>query len=339
MGESFKGWLKLRNAGMFSNVNEVLDNIIEADKKEYKFAVEWKSSPYGKQDNDNAWAYYFEQPYEVDGSRKLGYIETVLGTKKEVVAPHVELVVPKTVNVFKSTSKDTTFFLLPPKDREAVHPKIEKRLNLKNDIKEKVDSFAKKYFDGRVIGVHVRGSGGNHGGSAYFRKLYETEQNVPFSKFFQEVDKQISTNSDTKIFVASDSDLVISRFKNRYGQRLIQSESMRTESGEMHHSSMVESFKKFLKDVVNLKAMNLKQLIDSYKIERKREEIGIDVIVDACLLARTDYLIHGSSNVTNFVLCKNPYLENKFVFQKDLLDLYRFSNRNKKVIDVNYLSL
>ena len=47
-----------------------------------------------------------------------------------------------------------------------------------------------------------------------------------------------------------------------------------------------------------------------------KQKLGDDAIVEAYLLSRTQFLVHGNSNLSNFVLCKSPELPSHDVYQR-----------------------
>jgi hypothetical protein len=42
--------------------------------------------------------------------------------------------------------------------------------------------------------------------------------------------------------------------------------------------------------------------------------LGEDVVVEAYLLSMTDFFVRGNSNVADFVLCRSPNLQSRYVF-------------------------
>ena len=78
----------------------------------------------------------------------------------------------------------------------------------------------------------------------------------------------------------------------QYGDRVITFLSSRSDYGEMH----IQGYPK-----------NQGLVFSPY-------QLGEDVLLEAYLLAETDYLVHGNSNVSNFVLCKNPDLTASYIY-------------------------
>ena len=54
--------LRMRNAGMFSNVNEVIQYLHLASTNNFQFMIDWRHSCYFEEKfGSNPWEYYFEQ--------------------------------------------------------------------------------------------------------------------------------------------------------------------------------------------------------------------------------------------------------------------------------------
>jgi len=181
--------------------------------------------------------------------------------------------------------------LLLPKDRTVGYRLINQYINVNDEVQSFIDSFRADYFDGNIIGLHIRGKGRRDGGVSAIRKKLAPESGVPFSLYFNSVNRALEENPDSKIFVCSDSELVIRQVQQEYGDRVICYNSTRSEFGEMHASH----------------PENKGAVFPKYKL-------GLDVVVEAWLLSDVNYLVHGNSNIVNFVLCKNPELEHAYVY-------------------------
>jgi hypothetical protein len=303
--------LQLRDAGMFSNVNEVIDNIIYAEKYGCTFAVDWPDSSFEEPTMRirNPWEYYFHQPYDLNIKDCTEPMTSVLGTEYEIVAPKINS---------DDAKIDIPEMLVPPKDRNRASETIEKRLEVKENIKTEIDKFKEKNFNNSIIGVHLRGPHRVHG-SNYFRDLYETDRNVPFKKVFQVVDIRLNENPDSSIFLASDSQFVINKFKSRY-DNIITYDANRVDSsiwrGEV---LLLNEYKKILKGILIGENHTISDITDRFRVNNMSNyELGRDVIVEAYLLSESDHFVHGCSNISNFVLCKNPNLPSDFIFKEDL---------------------
>lgn len=266
----------LRNCGMFSNVNEIVERLRLFENNGKKFYVNWTDSPYrlGGCDN-NVWGYYFEQPFDIDGygifSPRLEPAETLAFNPDNIIAPHQD------------------YKLMLPTNRRYAQRLIDEYIKPKRELKAKIDSLFPEVNFKRVIAAHVRGRGfiQHHGDTAERRKL-----DTPnfFNVYFDAIDKIFAAKSHDRVLICSDSADVIEAAHARYGDRMISYAAQRSAFGEMHHEptqDMGSSFDKYL--------------------------LGEDVIVEAFLMSRCEIFVHARSSVVNFVLCNNPDMRSEFV--------------------------
>jgi len=125
------------------------------------------------------------------------------------------------------------------------------------------------------------------------RSRYPNKNGVPFGQYFKFVDQQLLKHPDARIFICSDSAFVINEIEANYKSKIIAYNSTRSEFGEMH---------------VRGHPANRGITFRPYKL-------GEDVLLEAYLLCATNYFVHGNSNVVNFVLCANPSLPHKYVYE------------------------
>lgn len=177
--------------------------------------------------------------------------------------------------------------LAQPIEREKVNGIIEKYIKLKPHITKKIDEFVKNNFKGYVIGLHIRGKGRLDGGTGTLRNRGELVEGVPYNLYFDKLNELLKSY-DASILLCSDSQRVVDYCTSEYGDRIVTYSAIRSPGGEMHQKHGE------FKDV--------------------KYELGEDVLIEAHLLSMTDYLIHGNSNVTNFVLCKNSRLKNFYIY-------------------------
>jgi len=277
--------LLLRPAGMFSNVNEVIEQLRLAEARGYRFAIEWARSCYLDPDRDgDPWNYYFEPVFDdlpfgaLDGQDP----EVLLGGGP-VACSQVNIITPR-IEEGKCNS------LLLPRDRKGANDLIRRYLRLVPELAEHIDAFASAHFKGPVIGLHVRGPGRLDGGSSQMRKEHFADGRVPFDIYFGQVDRVLKDHPDARIFVCSDSSMVIQEVTARYGDRVLTYGATRSTFGEMHANH----------------PENEGQVFPPHKL-------GHDVLSEAYLLSRVDVLVHGNSNVANFVLCNAPDLPHHYV--------------------------
>ncbi len=175
--------------------------------------------------------------------------------------------------------------LMLPNNRHIAAGHINNHLTTKPAIQKVIDTFSQAYFTQPIIGLHIRGQGRADGGAAGLRAQLPCESGVPFGQYFDLVRKELCTTPAARIFICSDSQNVIDRTQQEFGDKVFSYESSRSDFGEMHERRESPESEQF----------------SGYKL-------GEDILVEAYLLAHTDVFIHGNSNVANFVLCKNPDL-------------------------------
>ena len=130
-----------------------------------------------------------------------------------------------------------------------------------------------------------------HGGAAEMRAMLGAPGGVPYDDYFQAVDDALKRHSDARILGCSDSSDVIDQIRMRYGERAIFYPATRSAYGEMHES----------------RPENEGSVFPKYKL-------GLDVIIEAHLLARCVHFVHGISHVSNHILCLAPDMPNTYVY-------------------------
>jgi len=259
--------LRLRSSGMFSVVNEVVHYLHLAQTKGFEFFIDWRHSCYlDVSREDDPWSYYFEPCFEnVDRSQSQGLLP--VGTS--IACAKDNVITPRLVD---GKCKP----LLLPHDRSVPNSLISKHIHLKPHVKCLIDEFIQTHFAEVTIGLHLRGLGRNHGGAEQLRAKNNSTSGVDYQRFYKPVDAFLEQNEKAKILICSDSQDVIDHTISVYGDRVITYHSTRSKFGEMHANHPENEGLTF----------------SSYKL-------GLDVVIEAYLLARTDYFIHGNSNVAN----------------------------------------
>lgn len=270
---------------MFSNVNEVIEHLRLADIGGYRFAIDWTVSCYrDPQRHGDPWEYYFKPVYP-----DLPF--AALEGQSWPELPRGVPVACTVANIITPRLKDGACHpLLLPRDRHSAHALIARHLHLNDDVTDIIEDFAARHFNGPIIGLHTRGPGRIDGGAATLRRNINPDGGVPFEVYFDAVDAALRQYPDARIFSCSDSSMVIENIHARYGSRVITYDATRSAFGEMHARH----------------PENAGQSFDAYTL-------GLDVLVEAYLLTRCDILVHGNSNVANFVLCAKPDLPHQYV--------------------------
>lgn len=274
---------------MFSNVNEVIEQIRRARRDGYRFVIDWAASAYRHPFLvGDPWEYYFDPCFEVSQYDRSGRKRRISGLPSlpggtAVACSRENIITPRLLDGVCAP-------LLLPRDRTGAHRLIDEHLHLKKEVQRKIDGFENAHFDGYMIGVHIRGPGRTDGGVPEMRRAFGALGEVPVEPFFGAVDCILSEHPTARIFACSDSAAVMRSIVVRYGNRVMSWPALRSEFGEMHTSH----------------PKNKGQIFSPYRL-------GLDVIVDAYLLSKTSVLVHGNSNVANFVLCLNPSIEHVYI--------------------------
>jgi len=279
--------LRLRAAGMFSNVNEVVEQVRLAKLHGYQFVIDWSDSCYNEMNEDgDPWGYYFEPCYS--GLPELAE----LGGGEKQYLKGGEAVACSADNIITPRVKDGQCSpLLLPRDRVAANRLIESAIFPKLNITEQVDQFRKRHFPEQVIGVHIRGPGRTDGGVPELRAKFRLEYGVPIDLYSDRISEALKRMPKAKLFICSDSAKVIAKMQERFNEKVVCFDALRSEFGEMHAGHRQNRGLVF-----------------------PPRTLGQDVVIEAYLLARTDFFVHGNSNVANFVLCRAPALTNDYVY-------------------------
>ena len=276
--------VELRDGGMFSNVNEVVQRLHLAGQGGFGFAIRWPRSVYRDEDRtDDPWSYFFEpcfpeQDVDVSALEHWDDYGLIIRGADNTITP-------------RAGWRDGGMLIFP-KNRQIAAQHINARITLKPNIQAIIDKFVETHFDGPVIGLHIRGEGRDHGGAAELRAQLPCENGVPYRQYFHLVQQELQAMPDAKILICSDSRKVIDRVSREFGDKVIWYDSSRSDFGEMHERHKSPDNEHF----------------SGYKL-------GEDILVEAYLLACTDVFIHGNSNVANFVICKNPDLKIRYAYE------------------------
>ncbi len=277
--------LRLRPDDMFSNVNEVVQQLYMAERSNYQFIIDWSNSCYyDPQREQDTWKCYFEDCFP-DQSAADATLEPlpsgvpVACARNNIITPRLE--------------DGNCVPLLLPRDRQIPHRIIQRYIVVKPHIQEIIENYTKEYFRGYVIGLHIRGPGGIDGGAPGMRSRHPCKNGVPFGLYFRFVDSQLAEHPGARIFACSDSSFVIAEIRQHYGDCVFTYPSTRSVFGEMHVAGH---------------PANRGAKYPSYQLDE-------DVLVKAYIMSKVDCFVHGNSNFVNFVLCKNSTVAHTYVYQ------------------------
>ena len=266
---------------MFSNVNQFLESVRRCPDEDRLF-VDWRLSRYAESPDVHTFSNFFDWPRTDAAKLEAGGYSAFppyTHASDLVVAPR---------------GRDINF-LMPPKDRALAKTFIDRHLRLGDRVAARLDAAEKALLAGkRTIGLHVRGPGRRAGGiSRHIVAMQWKWPGVrvpPYRAYFAKLDQLLRGGQFDQILICTDSLSVRERFVTRYGQRLVWLDASLTPEGEMHARPTTHRFSK--------------------------QKLGDDAIVEAYLLSRTQFLLHGNSNLTNFVLCNSPELPSHDVYRR-----------------------
>ena len=164
------------------------------------------------------------------------------------------------------------------KSNTFIYNKIIKHLVVpKSHVQNKIDTITEQFSNHNVLGVHVRETDL----SIWFDMLFIDKPMV--DSIIDKVDEKLANNKFDRIFLMSDSEEVVNKFKNKYGNQLITHNSIRSHNKLPVHLDNEDNI--------------------AYKISE-------DVIVEAYALSKTNFLVLSNpSNVNYFVRCLAPNLD------------------------------
>ena len=268
--------VRLKTSGMFCELAHTVAAAGYADAHDLALRPVWLGGLYSPPGQD-AWPQLFDQP------ETPSHVALDIGNRDPRIHPY-RLVSPRGPELpseyqVRYKCRD---FLAPPASRgqaarlirQYVVPRPEV-LAAKRELRDRIEPG--------TIGLHLRGPGRLHGGAAW---LYDQlcMGKPPYEAYFRIVDRQLG--ADSKVLLCTDAGCVADRVLRRYGRnRVIQASQHLPDEGEPH----------------------LAKRFDPHGL-------AVDALCDAWLLASCSFLVHGNSNLSNFVLCLNPDLAHADIF-------------------------
>ncbi len=272
-------------AGFFAYVTFAINQLIYAEKNNYLPVVyfgEWSADGpnafFDRARGDNTWDYYFEPVagYTFDDIRAcvanpnnpLELDDLVYLTVEE--AWHLHLESPDSVYNYPygryqhKADYDEAWY---EKQRDKAHDVLSRYVRVKPHIMAEVDGFVERFFDRPVIGLHLRGTDkGTAGASPHLMRI------IPPASYFPFVDRYSEEHGPCRIFVATDQVQFLEQVRDRYGDRVVALDAIRTTG-----------------------AFNAFQTPDEKNYVKGRE-----VLIDCLLLSRCDSLLKCSSAVGEY---------------------------------------
>lgn len=157
--------------------------------------------------------------------------------------------------------------------KEIFSPVIKKYIKIKPIIENKINAFYEKEMKGKKnIGIHLRGTD-------KFIEIKPVDPNIIFDKA-NEIAKEL--NNNCQFLVASDEEKLLELAKSKLNGKVIFYDSHRS--------------------------LNDKPVWEVYT--DCKPLLGEEILIEAKLLSKCDYLIHTSSNVSIVVCYFNPDIKN-----------------------------
>jgi hypothetical protein len=162
------------------------------------------------------------------------------------------------------------------RQRQKAHALVTKYVRVKPHILQKVDRFHAQTMHGHhVLGIHMRGTDkGTANASARFMRIVGPDEYV------REIDSYSERNGRCRIFVATDQEQYLRAMKERYGERIISSDCVR--SGTRVNPFQVKDGRGYQK--------------------------GEEALIDCLLLSRCRFLLVGASHLSETAMYFNPEL-------------------------------
>lgn len=250
-------------AGFFSNFFYVLGNIVYAKEKQYSVAVDMQyyKTLYNEKKavngTRNAWEYYFEQPdnLSVNKALKSGNFILSSGEYPYEYVPYYVFGIKDQRNLISRENVNRLF------------PYYEQYVRIKKDIIDEADKMFSRMVQKseRVLGVHFRGTD--------LRSAKNHPETPSLTQYDAVVSEMIRDDKYDKILLCTDEMDILYHFKNEYPDKVVYTDSLRSEDGTPVHKSKKRTREN-----------------DNYLK-------GKEVLLDALLLSRCDSIVCGHSNV------------------------------------------
>ena len=159
--------------------------------------------------------------------------------------------------------------------RKQVNDYIEKYVDIREEITEKIDSFVDKHFTKNILGVHIRGTDKNS------ESVHGQRPFVTIEDYLNIIQEYVEKNSDASIFVASDNNEAIRKIFQKFSNNKI----------IVYNCTRMSSYSS--------------PLAIHYSPHRS-PIAGEEALIDCVLLSRCSHLICTDSNLAAGALYFNP---------------------------------
>lgn len=282
------------NAGFFAHLIFVVNQLIYCERQHYfpivyfgPWSLDGPNPFYDPAYGENIWEYFFEPVTEYSSSE---IQEMVKSPDNPLSIDNIEVLAseelwylhagcPDSVYTYpygyaaEASKKEENWY---DKQRQKVAQYVERYVRVKPEILKEVDTFTNQHFaNHHVLGIHIRGTDKGSAGSEW-----QLMRIIKPQEYFACIDAYTKENGACKIFVATDQRQFLGEMRNRYGDRIIAYDAIRS-------SSTVNTFQ---------------------KSEGKNYQKGKDVLIDALLLSHCNFLLKCTSAVGESAMYFNPSL-------------------------------
>jgi len=285
-----------RDAGFFSVFNFYIGLLTMAKRvypywnfdmfKKYNGDQNPRHFAYFNRDITNSWFEFFEKVEHFKDDDTIGDFPITNGIEapKEFRIPNDSKALYRDQEAFNTWRKET-------------HKVFKKYIKLAPALKERVDHITTNHFKkGNMIGIHYR------------HPSHCCEQGIVMLRdYFKEVDSILKENPDANIFLATDTDVGVFAFQQKYGSKVgYIRESSRTSLDNLLEWAYARG----------VSAADEVGFIDNKGYDIHNEvadksaggdpKFGKDVIVDVYCLANCNWFVHTVSNLSLAVSYINP---------------------------------
>ena len=187
--------------------------------------------------------------------------------------------------------------------RRQYHSVFQQHIRLHPELQAEIDAFSRQHFDGRlVIAAHVR-----HPSHALEQPTAViAREDTYLQRIEAELRARGATGEPWTVFLATDQDRVVARFKAAFGDRVAYLSGVRrTRAAEDL------AFERLSTAEQRQEGHQLQHLVAADRANWSLD-MAREVIRDAWLMARAQVLLHVVSNVSTAVAYMNPELEMVF---------------------------
>lgn len=260
--------------GFFSNYFYVLSHVRYALENGYFPVVDMQNykTLYSEDEaingTDNTWEYYFEAMKGIGLKEAYESDNYILSSGKYLS----EMGVP----VYEVNQGHITDEMV-----KNLLPVVKEYMTVKAEIRNSVEMFIEQngLKDCQTVGVHVRGT-----------DMHVTQKGhtLPpkYEKITEQIDSLIKQDNSIRIFLCTDEEKVVDVMKKQYGERIVCFDEYRASADDTSNKGLHKENKKTIR-------------------KHHRYLMGVEILKDALMLSKCDYLICGISNVTSAAVLFN----------------------------------